>query len=654
MSLWAVKTSRSLPLHTYDREERAYTSTPTKIGGHCLDHVRNGLDLWSGSDRPTPPSNEFEKDTTQLLLPTGRFGGLSPCAGDVILRFGRRSQRRPALHRRAHTHSMNKVLPAEPRPRAGSCAMFPMYVAPVELPPDSLAWRHIPGAHSEGERVMMHLQEEHGSSPSPSFQQQEQLDRQDRQPQQRHGNYYSSRSGRNSGDHGGVATKHAGALMAVLLSKLANGNGVSNTSVVYGEEKTDAIVLGPESLAAEDLLAGGSINGGAESGIPALCERSPLTSSAAAAAAAGDGATPTADPSWQWKSRLRQATSYSKLRRFSFVRELGRGSHGIILLVKKVPSGELRVLKESSFLSEAVNEARLLLLAGAGKNNAEGETSGDGDGGAAWLLQHSGGLVAKEDGDERIHGKKGQRVDDPGVVGAAAGERPEQRGGVIKLHDFFVETLGHTPLAFLELEFCGGGDLHDLILASERDDHVGGEIHGDRLLKPAIFGGGQARDKRGTGVPADQIARVILGLCEGLQCLHERGVLHRDLKPGNVLLTKSGAVRIADLGVSTSLEPSRPLTEHAAGTIPFIAPEVRKFLLGAKVHYSGKADVWAVGALMYAMAVGDPAPAELSTTRRAELASVVGHRTGSEALSLIAHKTLDPDPAKRPSVHQVS
>lgn len=91
----------------------------------------------------------------------------------------------------------------------------------------------------------------------------------------------------------------------------------------------------------------------------------------------------------------------------------------------------------------------------------------------------------------------------------------------MQLHDFFVETLGHTPLAFLELEFCGGGDLHDLILASERDDHVGGEIHGDRLLKPAIFGGGQARDKRGTGVPADQIARVILGLCEGLQCLHE-------------------------------------------------------------------------------------------------------------------------------------
>ena len=68
----------------------------------------------------------------------------------------------------------------------------------------------------------------------------------------------------------------------------------------------------------------------------------------------------------------------------------------------------------------------------------------------------------------------------------------------------------------------------------------------------------------------------------------QRGVLHRDLKPANVLLTKSGAVRVADLGVSTHVDSSRPLTENAAGTIPFMAPEVRKFLLGSKVAYSGE------------------------------------------------------------------
>ena len=68
----------------------------------------------------------------------------------------------------------------------------------------------------------------------------------------------------------------------------------------------------------------------------------------------------------------------------------------------------------------------------------------------------------------------------------------------------------------------------------------------------------------------------------------QHGVLHRDLKPANVLLTKSGAVRVADLGVSTHVDSSRPLTENAAGTIPFMAPEVRKFLLGSKVAYSGE------------------------------------------------------------------
>lgn len=70
-------------------------------------------------------------------------------------------------------------------------------------------------------------------------------------------------------------------------------------------------------------------------------------------------------------------------------------------------------------------------------------------------------------------------------------------------------------------------------------------------------------------------------------------------------------------------------------------------------HHSGKADVWALGALVYAMAVGDPAPEALATQPRASLVSDVGHQTGSEALALVAHRALDPDPSRRPSAHQV-
>lgn len=60
-----------------------------------------------------------------------------------------------------------------------------------------------------------------------------------------------------------------------------------------------------------------------------------------------------------------------------------------------------------------------------------------------------------------------------------------------------------------------------------------------------------------------------------------------------------------------------------------------------------------MGALVYAMAVGDPAPAALATQARARLVSDVGRRTGSEALALVAHRALDPDPSRRPSAHQV-
>lgn len=63
--------------------------------------------------------------------------------------------------------------------------------------------------------------------------------------------------------------------------------------------------------------------------------------------------------------------------------------------------------------------------------------------------------------------------------------------------------------------------------------------------------------------------------------------------------------------------------------------------------------MWALGALVYAMAVGDPAPEALSTEPRARLVAAVGHQTGSEALALVAYRALDPDPSRRPSAHQV-
>lgn len=66
-------------------------------------------------------------------------------------------------------------------------------------------------------------------------------------------------------------------------------------------------------------------------------------------------------------------------------------------------------------------------------------------------------------------------------------------------------------------------------------------------------------------------------------------------------------VKIADFGVSTWLE-SDVLTHHAAGTVAFMAPEVRRYFLGEAVSYDGRADIWSLGALAVAMLTGDPEP----------------------------------------------
>lgn len=94
-----------------------------------------------------------------------------------------------------------------------------------------------------------------------------------------------------------------------------------------------------------------------------------------------------------------------------------------------------------------------------------------------------------------------------------------------QLYDFFVETLGHRSLAFLELEYCEGGDLHGAILGGGQGD--GGPSYATQVAATEPPGGvvpGVARGStRGEslGMPAARIASVILGLCEGLEQLHE-------------------------------------------------------------------------------------------------------------------------------------
>ncbi|CAM9498464.1 unnamed protein product, partial [Heterosigma akashiwo] len=53
--------------------------------------------------------------------------------------------------------------------------------------------------------------------------------------------------------------------------------------------------------------------------------------------------------------------------------------------------------------------------------------------------------------------------------------------------------------------------------------------------------------------------------------------------------------KLADLGVSTRLSGSHPQTTHAAGSIPYMAPEVSQFLMGEPLSYGFPADIWSAG-----------------------------------------------------------
>ena len=73
-------------------------------------------------------------------------------------------------------------------------------------------------------------------------------------------------------------------------------------------------------------------------------------------------------------------------------------------------------------------------------------------------------------------------------------------------------------------------------------------------------------------MPAAQAAEVVLDLCGAVAHAHAAGVIHRDIKPHNALVTRSGAVKLADFGIARTDE-GRTRTGAGMGTLGFVAPE---------------------------------------------------------------------------------
>ncbi|KAF2897313.1 hypothetical protein ILUMI_08861 [Ignelater luminosus] len=97
----------------------------------------------------------------------------------------------------------------------------------------------------------------------------------------------------------------------------------------------------------------------------------------------------------------------------------------------------------------------------------------------------------------------------------------------------------------------------------------------------------------------DLIKCYMKQLIEGVSYLHTHRILHRDLKPQNLLLDKEGHIKLADFGLSRTFAlPTRTYT-HEVVTLWYRAPEL---LLGAKVYCTG-VDMWSIGCILAEMVI---------------------------------------------------
>jgi RNA polymerase sigma factor (sigma-70 family) len=95
----------------------------------------------------------------------------------------------------------------------------------------------------------------------------------------------------------------------------------------------------------------------------------------------------------------------------------------------------------------------------------------------------------------------------------------------------------------------------------------------------------------------------VMEACRAIEHAHERGVIHCDLKPANLLLDADGGIRVADFGFARSLAGDTPWAAEVEGTAPFMAPEQVSRSWG---RIDPRTDVYGLGAVLFALLTGRP------------------------------------------------
>jgi tRNA A-37 threonylcarbamoyl transferase component Bud32 len=190
---------------------------------------------------------------------------------------------------------------------------------------------------------------------------------------------------------------------------------------------------------------------------------------------------------------------------------------------------------------------------------------------------------------------------------------------IVQVYDAGEEGLEGREVSYIVVEYVPGGDLKDLI------------------------------DRRGP-LPGIMLSRIGADVANGLAHAHERGVIHRDIKPQNVLIDDYGSPKLTDFGIARALDVDHSTsTGSHLGTALYSSPEQ---LRGEGV--TPKSDIYSLGTTLYHAAVGEPPfsgdPLQVATQQVAKLPTPPRARGAAvgERLEDLILRCLAKDPAERP------
>ncbi|MDH4272017.1 MAG: tetratricopeptide repeat-containing serine/threonine-protein kinase, partial [Candidatus Aminicenantes bacterium] len=209
------------------------------------------------------------------------------------------------------------------------------------------------------------------------------------------------------------------------------------------------------------------------------------------------------------------------------------------------------------------------------------------------------------------------------------------------------KSFRREAMALSKLNHPNVATIHDFNTEKDVDflamEYISGVTLGEKLHSGAL--------------PEAEVVDVGKQAAEALEAAHEQGLIHRDLKPGNIMVTPKGLVKVLDFGLAKLLRPSGTIdktltlngTQAFSGTLPYMAPEQ---LEGREVDE--RTDIHALGAILYELATGKkPYPQEIPSElihailhKQPELPRSQGAQV-SEGLERIIFKCLEKEPDKR-------